>query len=65
MSMGIEDPVTRDAYKSTNEYYRQLAMQLAQILDEPIKVTLSNIVQSRVVTFIKFLLTPFSVYLNN
>lgn len=38
MSMGIDDPVTRDAYKSSNEYFRQLAMQLSQILEEPIKV---------------------------
>ncbi|XP_034942295.1 vacuolar protein-sorting-associated protein 36 [Chelonus insularis] len=37
MSMGIDDPVTRDAYKSSNEYFRQLALQLAQILEEPVK----------------------------
>lgn len=36
MSLGIDDPVTRDAYKSSNEYFRQLAMQLAHILEEPI-----------------------------
>lgn len=38
MSMGIDDPVTRDAYKSSNEYFKQLAIQLSQILEEPIKV---------------------------
>ncbi|CAD6237417.1 GSCOCG00002302001-RA-CDS [Cotesia congregata] len=37
MSMGIDDPVTRDAYKSSNEYFKQLAIQLSQILEEPIK----------------------------
>jgi ESCRT-II complex subunit VPS36 len=38
MSLGIDDPVTRDAYKSSNEYFVQLARQLAYILEEPIKV---------------------------
>ncbi|XP_063987495.1 vacuolar protein-sorting-associated protein 36 isoform X3 [Diachasmimorpha longicaudata] len=37
MSMGIDDPVTRDAYKTSNEYFRQLAVQLSQILEEPLK----------------------------
>ncbi|XP_033213546.1 vacuolar protein-sorting-associated protein 36 [Belonocnema kinseyi] len=37
MSLGIDDPVTRDAYRSSNEYFRQLAKQLAEILEEPIK----------------------------
>lgn len=37
MSLGIDDPVTRDTYKSSNEYFIQLAKQLAYILEEPIK----------------------------
>ncbi|XP_017792582.1 PREDICTED: vacuolar protein-sorting-associated protein 36 [Habropoda laboriosa] len=37
MSLGIDDPVTRDAYKNSNEYFKQLAKQLANILEEPIK----------------------------
>ncbi|XP_076276417.1 vacuolar protein sorting 36 [Lasioglossum baleicum] len=37
MSLGIDDPVTRDAYRSSNEYFKQLAKQLADILEEPIK----------------------------
>ncbi|XP_014473916.1 PREDICTED: vacuolar protein-sorting-associated protein 36 [Dinoponera quadriceps] len=37
MSLGIDDPVTRDAYKSSNEYFKELAKQLAYILEEPIK----------------------------
>ncbi|XP_020709833.2 vacuolar protein-sorting-associated protein 36 [Athalia rosae] len=37
MSLGIDDPVTRDAYKSSNEYFRQLARELAQILEEPLR----------------------------
>lgn len=42
MSLGIDDPVTRDAYKSSNEYFKQLAKQLAIILEEPIKVNIPN-----------------------
>ena len=42
MSLGIDDPVTRDAYKSSNEYFKQLAIQLANILEEPIKVNIPN-----------------------
>ena len=38
MSLGIDDPVTRDAYKTSNEYFRQLARQLSEILEEPVKV---------------------------
>jgi len=38
LSLGIDDPVTRDVYKSSNEYFEQLAKQLASILEEPIKV---------------------------
>lgn len=37
MSLGIDDPVTRDAYKNSNEYFKQLARELANILEEPIK----------------------------
>ncbi|XP_076176086.1 vacuolar protein sorting 36 [Ptiloglossa arizonensis] len=37
MSLGIDDPVTRDAYKNSNEYFKQLAKQLADILEEPVK----------------------------
>lgn len=40
MSLGIDDPVTRDAYKSSNQYFQQLARQLAQILEAPIQVEL-------------------------
>lgn len=42
MSLGIDDPVTRDAYKSSNEYFKQLARQLAEILEEPVKVCKTN-----------------------
>lgn len=37
MSLGIDDPVTRDAYKTSNEYFKELAKQLADMLEEPIK----------------------------
>lgn len=36
MSLGIEDPVTRDAYKSNNEYYKSLAKQISNALLTPI-----------------------------
>lgn len=42
MSLGIDDPVTRDAYKNSNEYFKQLAKQLADILEEPVKVNIFN-----------------------
>lgn len=32
MSMGIDDPVTRDSYKSNNQYYKDLAKQISDIL---------------------------------
>ncbi|KAJ8668101.1 hypothetical protein QAD02_009764 [Eretmocerus hayati] len=37
MSLGIDDPVTRDAYKSSNDYFKELARQMSGILEEPIK----------------------------
>ncbi|KAF5300006.1 hypothetical protein FQR65_LT09262 [Abscondita terminalis] len=36
LSLGIEDPVTRDSYKSDNQYYRSLAKQVCDILEAPI-----------------------------
>ncbi|KAJ8944772.1 hypothetical protein NQ318_003640 [Aromia moschata] len=32
MSLGIDDPVTRDSYKSDNHYYRELAKQISDFL---------------------------------
>ncbi|XP_018563736.1 vacuolar protein-sorting-associated protein 36 [Anoplophora glabripennis] len=32
MSLGIDDPVTRDSYKSDNQYYRSLAKQISDFL---------------------------------
>ncbi|GLV35192.1 Vacuolar protein sorting 36 [Carabus blaptoides fortunei] len=32
MSLGIDDPVTRDSYKSNNKYYKDLAKQISDIL---------------------------------
>lgn len=37
LSLGIDDPVTRGAFSNQNEYFKSLARQLAQILEEPIK----------------------------
>lgn len=36
LSLGIDDPVTRDAYKSDNQYYISLANQVCDILTTPI-----------------------------
>lgn len=36
MSLGIDDPVTRDSHKSDNQYYRSLAKQICDILQTPI-----------------------------
>lgn len=36
MSLGIEDPVTRDAFKSNSAYYKSLAKQITEILTTPI-----------------------------
>lgn len=32
LSLGIDDPVTRDAYKSDNQYYHSLAKQICDFL---------------------------------
>ncbi|XP_017783729.1 PREDICTED: vacuolar protein-sorting-associated protein 36 [Nicrophorus vespilloides] len=37
MSLGIDDPVTRDAFKSDNQYYRSLAKQICDIMVDPIE----------------------------
>lgn len=37
LSLGIEDPVTRDAYKSNNQYYKSLAKQVSNALVTPIE----------------------------
>lgn len=36
MSLGIDDPVTRDSYRSNNSYFRDLAKQVADILVGPV-----------------------------
>lgn len=43
MSLGIDDPVTRDAYKSSNEYFKHLAKEIVAVLEEPIRVSKSEI----------------------
>lgn len=32
LSLGIDDPVTRDAYKTDNQYYRSLALQISDFI---------------------------------
>jgi len=36
LSLGIDDPVTRDSFKSDNQYYRGLAKQLSEVMEQPI-----------------------------
>ncbi|KAI4462383.1 vacuolar protein-sorting-associated protein 36 [Holotrichia oblita] len=36
LSLGIDDPVTRDSYKSDHQYYRSLAKQISDIITEPL-----------------------------
>lgn len=36
LSLGIDDPVTRNDFRSENQYYKELARQLADILEQPI-----------------------------
>ena len=38
LSLGIDDPVTRNDYRSESQYYQQLAKQLSDILVEPVQV---------------------------
>lgn len=37
LSLGIDDPVTRDSFKSNNQYFRNLAIQIAEVLESPIE----------------------------
>ncbi|KAF4525442.1 hypothetical protein B566_EDAN004185 [Ephemera danica] len=37
LSLGIEDPVTRDSFRSENQFYNNLAQQIATMLEEQIK----------------------------
>lgn len=36
LSLGIDDPVTRDSYKSDTQYYKSLAKQISDIIAEPL-----------------------------
>ncbi|KAH9382640.1 hypothetical protein HPB48_023193 [Haemaphysalis longicornis] len=38
LSLGISDPVTKSAYGSSNTYHRELAKQLAEVLEQPVRV---------------------------
>jgi len=43
LSLGIEDPVTRDAFRSESDYHKNLSRQISTMLIEPIKVILFSI----------------------
>lgn len=36
MSLGIDDPVTRDSFESSSQYYRSLSMQICEMLLDPL-----------------------------
>jgi len=38
LSLGIDDPVTRNDFRSENQYYKELARQLVDVLEQPITV---------------------------
>ena len=38
LSLGVDDPVTRDAYGSDNSYYRGLAVEVSSVMAKPLKV---------------------------
>ena len=44
LSLGIDDPVTRDACSSGDSYRNQLAKQIADFLLSPISVTQKGII---------------------
>nr|CAG4651990.1 EOG090X09MN [Triops cancriformis] len=37
LSLGIEDPVTKESFGSDNTYYQELAKEIAQILQQPVQ----------------------------
>lgn len=37
LSLGISDPVTKSAYASSSTYHRELAKQLAEVLEQPVR----------------------------
>ena len=38
LSLGIDDPVTRETHGSAQSYYRELAKEVCRVLDAPVKV---------------------------
>lgn len=40
LSLGISDPVTREAHGSERNYYKELAKEVFRILDQPVQVTI-------------------------
>ncbi|XP_066991544.1 vacuolar protein-sorting-associated protein 36 [Anabrus simplex] len=36
LGLGVDDPVTRNEFRTDDEYYRRLARQLAEILEQPV-----------------------------
>lgn len=39
LSLGIDDPVTRDSFRNESQFHKSLARQLADFLKQPIEVS--------------------------
>lgn len=40
MSLGIDDPVTRDDYRTDSDYYKNLSQQISDMLVESLVVSI-------------------------
>ena len=45
LSLGISDPVTRDTHGSGQSYYRELAKEIFTILEKPLQVRRTSLIQ--------------------
>ena len=43
LSLGIDDPVTRDGYKTESQFHKNLAQQISIFLVEPITVSFAGL----------------------
>ena len=42
LSLGIDDPVTRETHGSGQSYYRELAKEVCRVLEAPVRVSISQ-----------------------
>ena len=48
LSLGIDDPVTRETHGSGQSYYRELAKEVCRVLDAPVKVRVVEVTLTRI-----------------